>query len=418
MAQNDQKTFLPNLRTLTWVETPDYDGILALLASPSLTWLELRVQSNTRSRQVEKAIHTLSLNAPFLSSLPIHSDNEDLEPLMSGFQRLRSLVIHNDVTRPDLKALTPRCRQTLQDLRYCPESFTVALDDTMGRLALPNLRSLQLFGPLTDRMCAFVAYLHTPDVGSLKLELRDEKGNSCNSASLPAHIALSRTVSEASFAPALRQLSITVQTKANLSTDPTTVGGTRVMGAMLLLFSLVGLRVLVVVYFCSDATLGTDADMLAAATAWRDIEHLSFDFPFSDVYDQGGFPCLSSLAHFAAHCPRLTRLRIPLAVLDPPPELEGNLGQHSEGTGEWPPASLHPLRTLEIQVRQWGSEMEPEMVARRIDELFPNLGRDELRFRYPIRPRIAPRRYQGRWDSMISAWKELRAAREGDVRDA
>ncbi|KAI1782956.1 hypothetical protein LXA43DRAFT_1103195 [Ganoderma leucocontextum] len=194
------------------------------------------------------------------------------------------------------------------------------------------------------------------------------------------------------------------------------------MGGIHSLFSLPALRVLTVVYFSPDATLGTDADMLAAATAWRGLESLSFDFPFSEAYEVGGFPCLPSLAHFATHCPRLARLRIPLAFRTPPTEPEAALsttGQHNEGT--WPerlPVSSHPLRTLEVQPRRWDGEVEPETVARRIDELFPNLGSDELRYRYPIRPRIPPRRYQGRWDLTIVAWKELRAARGGDGHEA
>ncbi len=403
---------------MTWLEIPNYDRILAPLASPSLTSLELRVHAKTPLKQVEESIYALSSTAPFLSCLRIHSDNKSgLKPPISGFQCLKSLVIHDAMTRPDLTTLSPLCRQTLENLRYPPKGFTAPPDDTTGCLDLPNLRSLELFGPPTDHMRAFVAYLRAPHVDSLDLELRDQNGIPTNT--LPAHTSLLRVVSEASFGPTLSHLTLTVQTKASLGSG--LIASTAVMRGIHPLLSLRALRVLNVVYYCDDTTLGTDGDMLAAATAWKDMENLSFDFPFSDMYEVGGFPSLPSLAHFAAHCPRLARLRIPLAFVRPPPESEpepqATASQHSEGIGirEVLPGPSHALRTLEVQVRQWESGVEPETVAQRIDGLFPNLGRDELRFRYPIRPRIPPRRYQGRWGLVIAAWKELRAVRGGDV---
>ena len=413
--QNDGKTFLPRLRSLTWLESPNYDGILPLLVPPSLTLLELRIRANTPSRQAEEAICTIASVAPSLSCLRIHSDNKSsLRPPISGFHRLKSFVIHDEMTFPDLTTLSPQCRQALEDLRYPPEGFVVP-DDTEERLALPNLRSLELFGPPTNRMSEFIAYMRAAHVDSLNLGLRDQTGKPANS--LPAHASLLRAVSTASFAPALCRLTLTVQTQSSLGNGD--IASTSIVRGIHPLFSLHALRVLIVAYNCDDATLGTDADMLAAATAWPHMENLSFDFLFSDMYEVGGFPSLRALAH----CPRLARLRIPLAILHPPPETEPEeaaVSHHSEGMelGELLSAASHRLRTLEVQVRQWEAGVEPETVARRIDELFPNIGTDDLRFRWPIRPRVPPRRYQGRWDLMVTAWKELRAAQGGNVNDA
>ena len=129
--------------------------------------------------------------------------------------------------------------------------------------------------------------------------------------------------------------------------------------------------------------------------AWKALCSLQIDTLFSEMYDVGGFPRLSSLACFAQHCPLLRTLRIPLLFV----------GGTSNKCGD----RCHGLSVLHLQMRQWDAEVSSEAVAQQIDGLFPNLA--QLDYRYPIRPRQEPRRFQARWDAVLHAWEGLRVAR-------
>ncbi|EJF59212.1 hypothetical protein DICSQDRAFT_182049, partial [Dichomitus squalens LYAD-421 SS1] len=298
------------------------------------------INTLTPSAQVEEVLHSLPRLAPMISDLTIVSSSplDRSIPSLCSFGRLRRLSLPNHLLISDLSAFPWSSQETLMHLRCSTTGFRQLLHpNPAGHFDLPSLRLLYLGPTSTDDLLAIIEQLHAPYLRNLAIKVEDEDNYP---SEILAQTVLLRAVSRASFVGTLTCFAFIVRSLSLIPSRDLPTTSTVVLDIIRPLSSLRALRELSVSYRRSDATLGTDDDILEVARAWNDLESLRLMLPSSKKYDCDGFPGLDSLAHLAEHCPRLTSVSIPLALVHSPSHVRSG----DEGSRVWLPAS-HPLQS-------------------------------------------------------------------------
>ncbi len=365
---NKGKSLLPSLQRLSWRHAIPADTSVLLLSSLSLRDLEIAVSRLSTEPgmminsivpagppKVDPVFMGLADGAPLLHRLTLsgrQGPGPGIVPHLLCLMHLRELLLYNQsiTLNPEQMGSVFEHMSDLETLH----AHIVDFAHTELTTHAPSLRSLSLRGDAPHLHGLLSEYLDAPSLRSLTLQASDETYSSKSHQLFPI-------IAQASFAPSLRSISIT------LLNDPTEVvwNDPTVRSYASIIEPLFALKDLEDVDICLANCLMpfADPDVAAIARAWPRVQKLHIGYA---PYRPHTRPPLTSLRHFAAHCPALeqlcmTKLGIPDA-LDVPSA---------------PRASAHPLRLLDLKMtfaRNYdGGRLEKAIIAQYLDHLFPNL---------------------------------------------
>ncbi|TBU22268.1 hypothetical protein BD311DRAFT_811619 [Dichomitus squalens] len=365
---NKGKSLLPSLQRLSWRHAVPTDTSVLLFSSPSLRDLEVavsRLGTETGMTinsivpagppRVDPMFIGLSEAAPLLHRLTLsgrQGPGPAIVPHIVKLTHLRELLLYNQSINinPEQMSIVFENLCDLESLH----AFVVDFSNPAAQAYAPSLRSLRLKGESLDLQGVLSGYLDAPHLHSLTLQASDEHYTQ------KSH-NIFHLITQASFASSLRAISIT------LLNDPTDVvwNDPTVRSFSSIVEPLFALRDLEDVDLCLANALMpfADADVEAIAKAWRRVQKLHIAYAPFRAHTR---PPLTSLRHFADHCPELvqlsmTKLAIPDALDVPVVPREG----------------AHPLRFLDLKMtfaRNYdGGRLEKAIIAEYIDHLFPNL---------------------------------------------
>ena len=365
---NKGKSLLPSLQRLSWRHAVPGDTSVLLLGSSSLRDLEVAISRlgtesgmtinsivPARPSTVDPIFTGLAKGAPLLYRLTLsgrQGPGPAIVPHLLHLKHLRELLLYNQsiTLNPEQMSSIFEHMGDLETLH----ALVVDFSDTSLTVHAPTLRSLSLRGDSPHLHGLLSGYLDAPSLRSLTLQTSEENYSPKSHQLFPA-------IAQASFASFLRELSIT------LLNDPTEVvwNDPTVGSYSTIIEPLFALKDLSSIDIClaNCLTPFTDADVAAIARAWPRAQKLHIGWA---PYRAHTRPPLTSLRHFAEHCPALeqlcmTKLGIPDA-LDLPAA---------------PRERAHPLRLLDLKMtfaRNYdGGRLEKAIIAQYLDHLFPNL---------------------------------------------
>ncbi|PIL34355.1 hypothetical protein GSI_03130 [Ganoderma sinense ZZ0214-1] len=365
---NKSKSLLPSLQRLSWRHSVPADTSVLLLSSSVLRDLEVAVSRlGTESgmtinsivpfgpSKVDPMFVRLAEGVPHLHRLTLsgrQGPGPAIVPHLLHLTRLRELLLYNQSITLNPEQMNS-IFEHMADLEAL-HAHIVDFTDTDLTAHAPSLRSLSLRGDSPPLHGLLSGYLDAPSLRSLTLQTSDEN------YSQKSH-QLFAILAHANFTQSLRALSIT------LLNDPTEVvwNDPTVGSYSTIIEPLFALKDLSSIDIClaNCLTPFADADVAAIARAWPRVQKLHIGWA---PYRAHTRPPLTSLRHFAEHCPALeqlcmTKLGIPDA-LDLPAA---------------PRATAHPLRLLDLKMtfaRNYdGGRLEKAIIAQYLDHLFPNL---------------------------------------------
>ena len=302
---------------------------------------------------------------------------------------LRELLLYNQsvTLNPDQMSSIFQHMCDLENLH----AHIVDFDNTELTACTTSLRTLRLKSDCAHLHGLLSGYLDAPRLRSLTLQASEETYSQKSHQLFPL-------IAQASFAPSLRALSIT------LLNDPTEVvwNDPTVGSYATIVEPLFALRDLEEVDIClaNCLTPFADADVVAIAKAWPRVRKLHLGFAPFRPHTR---PPLTSLRHFADHCPTLEQLS--MTKLGIPDALDLPTTPRGEGKG-------HPLRLLDLKMtfaRNFeGSRLEKAIIAQYLDHLFPNLVlSDDQRREGEGKPLLVP---MFTWEAVE---QEIRMLRQG-----
>ncbi|KAI1789127.1 hypothetical protein LXA43DRAFT_1022645 [Ganoderma leucocontextum] len=365
---NKGKSLLPSLQRLSWRHAVPADTSVLLLGSSALRDLEVVVSRlGTESAitinsiippgfpKVDPMFIGLAEGAPLLHRLTLsgrQGPGPAIVPHLLQLTHLRELLLYNQSI-----TLNPEQMSTIFEHMADLETLYAHIVDfssTELTAHAPSLRSLRLRGDSPHLHGFLCGYLDAPGLRSLTLQASDENYSQKSHQLFPI-------IAQASFAPSLCSISIT------LLNDPSDVvwNDPNVRSYSTIIEPLFALKDLEDVDIClaNCLTPFADSDVAAIAQAWTRVQKLHIAYAPFRPHTR---PPLTSLRHFADHCPQLqqlsmTKLGIP-DVLDLPAA---------------PRESRHPLRLLDLKMtftRNYdGGRLEKAIIAQYLDHLFPNL---------------------------------------------
>ena len=202
LSYNGEKTFLPNLHTITWIEDVSVEGLLIALAPQSLERMRLSVpwETSTSHSQVAHLFSRLAVIAPEIRQMSIKwtARVSQVEPLLS-YVCLRRLALECSVppSPKDLRTLFSILQ--LESLRISVRGI-MPLEVEEGYES-PSLRALHCTGSCSD-VTWVLSHLNAPFLRDLSLWTDETQA----AYHFEHHQSLLALVATATFVESLRAL--------------------------------------------------------------------------------------------------------------------------------------------------------------------------------------------------------------------
>ncbi|TFK94505.1 hypothetical protein K466DRAFT_593507 [Polyporus arcularius HHB13444] len=370
---NGGQTFLPSLQRLSWRHAVPTDTAVLLLASQSLQDLEMSV-----SRLGSESTGSAAFATP-----QRYQDYHDVDPVFVGLAAAAPSLARFSVAGregPGLAMLPSILELThLRELCLFNQSLVLSVDHLRSIFAslesleslfarigefnhtglpvhAPNLLELRLQGSSKDLCGVLSGFLDTPHLRVLSLKSVDGDYSQMDHHIFPL-------IASATFARSLRIVSVVVLNDPSevVWNDPTATSPSY----SAIIRPLLGLPDLEDVEIClANAVISCgDEDFAEIARAWKHIQSLCL--AYSPIGSRTR-PPLTSLQHFADHCPQLRQLA--MTKLTIPDDIE------VPSVARSPP---HPLMYLDLKmtlaVNLNHGRLEKTLLAQYINHLFPNL---------------------------------------------
>ncbi|TBU45341.1 hypothetical protein BD309DRAFT_917970 [Dichomitus squalens] len=359
---NKGKSLLPSLQRLSWRHAVPTDTSVLLFSSPSLRDLEVavsRLGTETGMTinsivpagppRVDPMFIGLSEAAPLLHRLTLsgrQGPGPAIVPHIVKLTHLRELLLYNQSINinPEQMSIVFENLCDLESLH----AFVVDFSNPAAQAYAPSLRSLRLKGESLDLQGVLSGYLNVPHLRSLILQASDEHYTQ------KSH-NIFHLITQASFALAssLRAISITqMDDPIDVVWNDSHKDVDLCLANALMPFA--------------------DADVEAIAKAWKRVQKLHIAYAPFRAHTH---PPLTSLRHFADHCPEPVQLSMTeLAIFD------------ALGFPVVPREGAPPLRFLDLKIPLFY-----------IDYLFPNLVLNDGEVN-AVKPKQLPARFT--WEAV------------------
>ncbi|RPD52650.1 hypothetical protein L227DRAFT_617651 [Lentinus tigrinus ALCF2SS1-6] len=415
ILRNGRSSFLPRLQCLYWHYFNHARDLLPMLCTSSLTELHLIIHGDTpESHRTWSSLldatsppeALLPYSAPSLRTLEFDCSVDVPEVVVTAlmatvprFQNLRSFFITPCDIGPPMQ-VAPRDLPTLLAAPALEELDCIVggLDDHPGipaTFTASHLRKLCLTGYFEELSPVICSTWQAPQLQELSI-CADRW-----STAIPVDISnILADLSSSSIAPTLRALSVAAENWSDLD-NPLEADLVDMISPCLSLTSLESLYV----HYDASADIKIsclDESMLRLARSLGNLKSLSVHTT-GRALEPGEQPSLTTLLHFAEHCPHLVELmlKIPLDVVGALPSVLTR------------PGANHPLREL-LLAPHWAPPFgdRPAQVARFLDGVFPKL--DVRQSRQMAGLRYMPRE-QDQDRFMAEVWNEVEALQRGRV---
>ena len=410
ITHNEERTFLPALRSSWWLQYQECGTTLASRATPSLTKLYYFVSHNSvgEPRHTEEVMKLLPSCFPSLHTFvfiqPMPRDLKDAHdlhtPSLLSMKQLRSLridsnlcALHYSILRRIFKAMH------LEEIDFWLADLTQYT--CTSPILAPDLQTLKCRGPVTD-VIALLPELRAPALAAFEFE-------SYFFDATPDHmLRLCRMLSEPPFSRTLKSVSLIMPAPFEEPEDLETVD--LISDILHPLLSLTQLESLSFKYpreMYHVVAKTTDEEIARLGRALPNLRFLRLfdnspdtaDYPGEDSDsdsddEEASSPSCASLVHLAQHCPRLEELHLQYIDVD-----------FDEFTvPESAPTASHPLRLLAIRSLEVEAGNEEGAFVQLLDRLFPN-----LRVAWPTD--VLPESLQPDEDSSVVHWEPAKWGR-------